>query len=68
VPAAAARPFARTPEQMVAFTALVAVAGVVAGLMLSARSDAPGGPAIVLVLALMALASLVRARVSDKDG
>jgi uncharacterized protein (TIGR03382 family) len=35
---------------------------------LSARSDAPGGPAIVLVLALMALASLVRARVSDKDG
>jgi zinc transport system permease protein len=68
VPAAAARPFARTPEQMVAFTALVAVAGVVAGLMLSAHSDAPGGPAIVLVLALMALASLVRARVSDKDG
>ena len=54
VPAAAARPFARTPEQMVAITALVAVAGVVAGLALSARSDAPGGPAIVLVLAAMA--------------
>ncbi|MCC0008315.1 MAG: metal ABC transporter permease [Hyphomicrobiaceae bacterium] len=66
VPAAAARPFARTPEQMVAITALVAVAGVVAGLALSARSDAPGGPAIVLVLAAMALTSLVRARIAGR--
>lgn len=67
VPAAAARPFARTPEQMVILTAVVAVAGVVAGLMLSSRSDAPGGPAIVLMLALMALVSLVRARAQDRD-
>ncbi|MCB1505480.1 MAG: metal ABC transporter permease [Hyphomicrobiaceae bacterium] len=67
VPAAAARPFARTPEQMVGLTALVAVAGVAGGLAFSARSDAPGGPAIVLVLALLALVSLVRARALDKD-
>lgn len=68
VPAAAARPFARTPEQMVAITAVVAALGVVAGLWLSARSDAPGGPAIVLVLALLALISLIRARAVDKRG
>lgn len=67
VPAAAARPFVRTPEQMVVVTALVAAVGVVAGLLLSARSDAPGGPAIVLVLAALALASLIRARVSGRD-
>lgn len=59
VPAAAARPFARTPERMVAIAACVCVAGVLAGLEISARSDAPGGPAIVLVLALLALLSLV---------
>jgi zinc transport system permease protein len=59
VPAAAARPLARTPEQMVVYSGLIASTGVVAGLWASAHSDAPGGPAIVLVLALMALVSLV---------
>lgn len=68
VPAAAARPFARTPERMVVIAAAIAVTGVVVGLAFSARSDAPGGPAIVLVLALMALGSLIRARSADKDG
>ncbi len=67
VPAAAARPFARTPEQMVAISAVVAVVGVIAGLWFSSRSDAPGGPAIVLVLALLALASLIRARAIEKQ-
>lgn len=62
VPAAAARPFAVTPERMVLITALVAIAGVLGGLWLSTASDAPGGPAIVLVLALLALGSLVNAR------
>lgn len=68
VPAAAARPFARTPERMALLAASVAVAGVLAGLALSARSDAPGGPAIVLVLAIMALASLIAARSSEREG
>ena len=61
VPAAAARPLAATPERMVLLTALVAIIGAVAGLFFSAATDAPGGPAIVLVLAVMALASLVLA-------
>ena len=67
VPAAAARPFARTPEHMVILSACMASAGVVAGLWLSARSDAPGGPAIVLVLAVVALFSLLWARAIEKD-
>ena len=58
VPAAAARPFARTPERMVLLSAAISVVGVLIGLEVSARSDAPGGPAIVLVLAVMALTSL----------
>lgn len=67
VPAAAARPFARTPEQMVMLSAGVGSAGVLTGLWFSAHSDAPGGPAIVLVLALAALCSLLWARAMDKD-
>lgn len=63
VPASAARPFARTPERMVALAAVVAVIGVLIGLEISSRSDAPGGPAIVLVLALIALLSLTIASV-----
>ncbi len=58
VPAAAARPFARTPERMVLLSAAISVVGVLVGLEVSARSDAPGGPAIVLVLAIAALLSL----------
>ena len=58
VPAAAARPFARTPERVVLLSAAISVVGVLVGLEVSARSDAPGGPAIVLVLAIAALLSL----------
>ena len=58
VPAAAARPFARTPERMVLLSAAISVVGVLVGLEVSARSDAPGGPAIVLVLAIASLLSL----------
>jgi zinc transport system permease protein len=61
VPAVAARPFSATPERMVIVAGLVAVASVVAGLSLSATIDAPGGPAIVLVMALVAGLSLALA-------
>lgn len=52
VPAVAARPFASTPERMVLIAGLVAVGSVLAGLWLSLKTDAPGGPAIVLIMAL----------------
>ena len=58
MPAAAARVFARTPEQMAALAAGIAAAGVILGLLLSFRVDVPGGPALVLVLATMALGAL----------
>jgi zinc transport system permease protein len=61
VPAVAARPFSATPERMVIVAGLVAVASVIAGLSLSATIDAPGGPAIVLVMALVAGLSLALA-------
>lgn len=58
VPVVAARPIASTPERMVALTALIAVLSVLAGIALSVGYDVPGGPAIVLVMALAAGASL----------
>lgn len=58
VPAVAARPFAATPERMVALAAAVAGLGVVGGIGLSTRIDVPGGPAIVLVMAALAALSL----------
>src|SRR5262249_7873475 len=60
IPAAAARPLAATPEQMVGFAALAGVAGVVGGLALSLALDTPGGPSIVVVLTAMAGLSLAR--------
>ena len=59
MPAAAARPWADTPERMAMLAAAVGVAGVVGGLTLSYRVDVPGGPAIVVVLSVIAFASLI---------
>lgn len=59
VPAVAARPLAATPERMAVMAALVAVTGSALGLALSWHLDAPGGPSIVLVLALVATTSLL---------
>jgi zinc transport system permease protein len=56
MPAAAARPLARTPEQMAALAALFGMIAVAGGLYLSVALDTQGGPSIVLVLvALFAL-------------
>lgn len=58
MPAAAARPFAGTPEAMVAIAAVVGAAGAAIGLAISMTADVPGGPAIVLVLSLLSLAAI----------
>lgn len=63
VPAVAARPLSGTPERMVLLTALLGGAGVVLGLSLSATFDAPGGPAIVIVMSIAAALSLTAAGV-----
>jgi zinc transport system permease protein len=67
VPAVAARPFAATPERMVIVAGLVAVASVIAGITLSATIDAPGGPAIVLVMAVVAGLSLALASLKPRS-
>lgn len=61
IPAAAARPMASTPERMVVYAAAAGAIGVAGGLGLSLSLDTPGGPSIVVVLALLAGLSLVRA-------
>lgn len=53
IPAAAARPLARTPERMALFASLIGMLSVVAGLLLSALADTPTGPSIVLCAAVI---------------
>ncbi|MFU8883195.1 MAG: metal ABC transporter permease [Rhodobacterales bacterium] len=57
IPAAAARPFARTPEGMAVIAIGVAALSVVAGLQASLMFDTPTGPSIVCVAALLFAAS-----------
>ena len=48
IPAAAARQFARSPEQMAVLAAVFGVIAVIFGLMLSVEFDTPPGPSIVV--------------------
>lgn len=58
IPAAAARPFAHTPEQMAALAAAVGILAVLGGLQLSLRFDTPSGPSIVVAAAALFALSL----------
>jgi zinc transport system permease protein len=65
VPAVAARPFSATPERMAILAAAIAALSVVLGISLSLNFDVPGGPSIVLFMAVIAglsvaFAALVR--------
>lgn len=59
VPAVAARPLSETPERMAVLAALIGVVSAAAGLFASLAWDIPGGPAIVLAMALLAAISLL---------
>ena len=52
-PAAAARPFAKTPEQMAVLAGVVAAAAVLGGLFLIQTFDTAAGPSMVLALAVL---------------
>ena len=52
LPAAAAAPLARSPERMVAFTALIGSFSVLGGLWMSWEADTPAGPSIIVISAL----------------
>ena len=58
MPAAAARPLSETPEQMALFAAIFGALSVALGLFLSVTFDTPGGPSIVLMLALFFAAAI----------
>lgn len=62
VPAATARRFSGTPEMMGALAALIGVVAVAGGLLVSLKTDAQTGPAIVLVAGALFLASLAAPR------
>lgn len=51
LPAAAAAPLARSPERMVALSALIGSFSVLGGLWMSWEADTPAGPSIIVVAA-----------------
>lgn len=53
IPAAAARPFARAPEVMAVWAALIGIASALGGLQLSFSFDTPTGPSIVALAAII---------------
>jgi len=53
IPASAARVFAKTPEQMALYAALLGVVAVIAGITGSVLTDAPAGPSVVLASAIL---------------
>lgn len=51
IPAAGARPFARSPEAMAGIASLIGMLSVIGGMLLSHYGDLPAGPAIVVISA-----------------
>ncbi|MGB9097324.1 zinc ABC transporter permease subunit ZnuB [Erwinia sp.] len=60
IPAATARRFARSPEQMAGIAVLVGILAVTAGLSFSAWYDTPAGPSVVLGASLMFMLSMLK--------
>lgn len=65
IPAATARRFARTPEQMAALASLTGCLAVVGGLAASLRFDTPSGPSVVVAAAALFLLSLAAGAVAS---
>lgn len=65
IPAASARKFSHTPEQMLGYSALFGFLSVLLGLVSSFVFDIPTGPSIVLIATLIFLLSLVKPRVAS---
>ena len=63
MPPAAARQFARTPEQMAGLASAIGVLAVLAGIAASMQWDTPSGPSIVVAAATLFALSLLAATV-----
>lgn len=59
VPAAAARPLAKTPESMAMIAILIAIISAFGGLQMSLWADTPAGPSIVTVAFCLFMLSLI---------
>ncbi|RVU85418.1 hypothetical protein EOL70_05590 [Leucothrix sargassi] len=59
IPASAARSFAKTPEQMALYAALLGVLSVFAGIAASLLADTPAGPSIVFSSAILFFTSQI---------
>lgn len=59
IPAATARRFARTPEQMVGFAIIFGILAISGGLLLSGWKDTPAGPSVVVCSGLIFLFSIL---------
>ncbi|MBU2934721.1 MULTISPECIES: metal ABC transporter permease [Pacificibacter] len=59
IPAAAARPFARTPERMALIAVVIGAVSVLSGIQLAFQFDSPTGPTIVCVAAVLFCAASV---------
>ena len=59
IPAAAARPLSRTPEQMAVTAAIIGSASAMIGLQAAYELDTPAGPSIVCVAALVFLGTSI---------
>ncbi len=62
IPAATARNFARTPEQMAFLASLIGSLAVIVGLYMSWHWDIPTGPSVVLAASCLFILSLISAR------
>ncbi len=60
IPAATARRFARTPEQMAGIAVIIGIIAVTGGLTFSAFYDTPAGPSVVLAAALMFIVTMMK--------
>lgn len=60
IPAATARRFAHTPEQMASFAVIIGILAISGGLTLSAFYNTPAGPSVVLCATTMFMLSLLQ--------
>ncbi|MCV9880313.1 zinc ABC transporter permease subunit ZnuB [Brenneria izbisi] len=60
IPAASARRFARTPEQMAGFAVGFGMVAITGGLAFSALYNTPAGPSVVLCASMLFIASLIK--------
>lgn len=64
IPAAAARPLTKNPEQMAALASVIGIIAVMAGMLASHHWDVPTGPAIVVIAALIFLINTAFSKIS----